>query len=154
VAARLVEFLSSVGEISDYSAADHQLLEDLDDSIEIDAGEIVLLSATGLVPEYLPLTGDKRCLRAVATCPKCADIAHRIRGRVVCFEQIICRIIDSVGFEHVRAKVVPALHTCDTALRAAFGSGTLATQENSVACLRGYIDELRTLPIDLLVQER
>ena len=122
VAVRLIEFLGTVKEITEYSAADHSLLEGLDDSVEIDPGEIVLLSATVHFSDYLLLTGDKRCIRAVATCPECREIARRIQGRVVCFEQIICRIIDAAGFEVVRAKVLPVLQTCDTALRAAFGS--------------------------------
>jgi len=151
VAERLVGFIGTVREIDDYSRDEHQMLEDLDDSIEIDAGEIVLLSATAVLSDYLLLTGDKRCLRAVATCPECAEIARRIRGRVVCFEQIIWRIIDSSGFEHVRAKVVPVMHACDTALRSAFGSGLLATQANAIARLESDIAGLRALPIDLMM---
>lgn len=151
VAARLMEFIASVGEITDYSAQDHELLENLDESVEIDPGEIVLLSATGNRAEYLVLTGDKRWIRAVATCPECAEIAKRIQGKVVCFEQVIRRIIDHAGFEIVRAKVVPVMNTCDTALRAAFGSGARATESNSVACLQSYITEIRNFPLDLLV---
>jgi hypothetical protein len=132
---RLAEFVGSVGVIDDFSRDDHQLLEDLDESVEIDPGEIVLLAATAVVSDFRLLTGDKRCLRAVATHPACESIANRIRGKVVCFEQIICQIIDRSGFEHVRSKVVPVLHNCDTALRAAFGSGDLATKDNAVACL-------------------
>ena len=41
VAVRLVEFLGTVQEITDYSPEDHRLLEDLDDSVEIDPGEII-----------------------------------------------------------------------------------------------------------------
>ena len=153
VATRLVEFLGSVQEINTYSEEDHQLLESLDDSVGIDPGEIVLLSATAIHSDYFLLTGDKRCLRAVISRPGCADIARRIRGKVVCFEQIICRIIDHFGFDHVKSKVLPALHTRDTALRAAFGSGIHATEDNTRSCLRSYIDELRSLPIDLLSSE-
>jgi hypothetical protein len=151
VAARLMDFLASVREITDYSARDHDLLENLDVSVEIDPGEIILLSTTANLTEYLLLTGDKRCIRAVATCPECSEIARRIQGRVVCFEQVICRIIDRAGFEIVRTKVVPVLHTCDTAMRAAFGSGAQATESNSVACLQSYIAEIRNFPIDLLM---
>lgn len=151
VAARLVKFLSTIREIDDYSAEDHAMLESLDDSVEIDAGEIVLLAATARFTDYLLLTGDKRCLRAVATSPECAEIAARIQGRVVCFEQVICRVIRHTGFERVRAKVVPVLATCDTALRASFGSGGLAIEGEAMACLRSYIAEIRGFPIDLLI---
>ncbi len=151
VAERLVEFIGAVQEISDFSAEDHLMLEALDDSIEIDPGEIILLAATARLQEYLLLTGDKRCLKAVATCPECAEIARRIQGKVVCFEQIIYRIIDDRGFEYVRAKVVPVMQICDTALRAAFGSGMHATLANVVARLESDIEELRRLPINLLM---
>ena len=49
------------------------------------------------------------------------------------------------------AKVVPVLQTCDTALRAAFGSGLDSTRANTVACLESYIAQLRGFPIDLLM---
>lgn len=153
VANRLVEFLSTVNEVEDYSTDDHQLLESLHDSVEIDAGEIVLLSATAKVSDYWLLTGDKRCLRAVATCLECDEIARRIQGRAVCFEQVICRVISRTGFDPVCAKVVPVMSSCDTALCAAFGSGIQATEANTLACLQSYIAELRGFPIDLLMTE-
>jgi hypothetical protein len=123
----------------------------LDESVEIDPGEIILLSATTTLTDFLLLTGDKRCLQAVAGCPDCAHIAQRIKGRVVCFEQIIRRIIDVIGFESVKAKVVPTLQSCDKALLAAFGSGVNTTQINACDCLQSYIDEIRGYPIDLLM---
>jgi hypothetical protein len=152
IAARLVEFLETVKEIDDHSQEDHDLLEGLDDSIEIDAGEIVLLAATAKLSDYLLWTGDKRCLRAVASRPECAEIAFRIKGRVTCFEQIIRRIIDVSGYDIVKAKVFPVLHTCDLALRAAFGSGVHATERNTCDCLDSYIAEIRSYPMDLLME--
>jgi hypothetical protein len=71
---------------------------------------------------------------------------------VICFEQVLCRVIARFGFNHVLCKVVPVLD-CDTALRAAFGSGFDSTESNTLACLRSYIDELRELSIDLLIVE-
>lgn len=150
VTARLMDFLATIQEIDEYSVEEHEMLEGLDDSVEIDAGEIILLSATANLSDYLLMTGDKRCLRAVATHPECDQIARRIQGHVVCFEQIICRVIARAGFKAVRAKVVPVLQNCDTALRAAFGSGLSATEPNTIECLRTYIDEIRGYPIDLL----
>jgi len=147
VVARILEFLGGVQEIRDDSPEDQQRLDDL---VGIDAGEAILLSATAAIPEFRLLTGDKRCLRAVATDPECAIIAHRIRGRVVCFEQILRCLIVRFGFGHVLDKVVPVLPSCDTAVRTAFGSGARATEPNVLACLESYIGELRGLPIDLL----
>ncbi len=149
-ATRLVQFLATVNEVQSYSETDHDLLESLDEGVEIDPGEIILLSATDSISDYLLLTGDKRCLRAVASHPACAHIAARIQRRVVCFEQIVRRIIDRKGFVAVRSKVVPVLN-CDAALRAAFGSGEISTEENVCACLDSYIAEIRRFPVDLLM---
>jgi hypothetical protein len=146
---RILEFLRDVNLIDNYSPEDHQLLDDI---VGIDPGEAVLLSATAVFKDFNLLTGDKRCLRTIATSAECERIARRIQGRVVCFEQVVCRLIDHFGYEHVLAKVVPVLY-CDNALRAAFGSGTQSTESNSLACLRSYIGELRGLPIDLLAGE-
>ncbi len=143
---RLLSFIDDAREITQSSSEDMLLLDDL---VGIDAGEAVLLSATGFHPDFRLLTDDKRCLRSVATLPECQPIALRIQGRVLCFEQVLCRLINHFSFAHVCAKVVPVLN-CDTALRAAFGSGMDSTEPNSVACLERYIAELRRLPFDLL----
>lgn len=148
VVARLLDFLEGVQEIRDYSSEDQALLDDI---VGIDPGEAVLLAATGVVTDYRLLTGDKRCLRTLATVPECQSIALRIQGRVLCFEQVIRRLIDHFGFDHVHSRIVPVLLSCDTALRTAFGSGVHATEPNVVECLQSYIDELRKLPIDLLM---
>jgi hypothetical protein len=144
--ARLLEFLAGVQEIREFSTDDVKLLDDV---VGIDPGETILLAATAIHSDYLLLTGDKRCLRTLATVPECESIARRIQGRVVCFEQTILRLIARFGFDHVLRKVVGEYYR-DTALRAAFGSGIQSTQSNSVACLQSYIDELRRLPFDLL----
>ena len=115
--ARLLNFIAAVREIQEYSAEDQLLLDDL---VGIDPGETILLSATAIHTDFLLLSGDKRCLKSIATLPECRAIALRIQGRVVCFEQILRRLIQHFSFGHVVCKVVPALNCCDTAMRAAF----------------------------------
>ena len=149
VVARILDFLADVNEIRDYSLPDQLLLDDI---VGIDPGEAILLAAMGVHADSLLLTGDKRCLRALVNSPECEAFTLRLRGKVVCFEQVLLWLIDYLGFEYVLAKVVAAPY-CDTALRAAFGSGIHSTQPNSVECLQAYITELRNLPIDLLVTE-
>ena len=147
--ARILEFLDDVQEIRDFSAGDVKLLGDV---VGIDPGETILLSATSIHTDYLLLTGDKRCLRTLATVPECRPIADRVQGKVVCFEQAILRLIAHFGFNHVVGKVVGDLYR-DTALRAAFGSGMQTSESNAVACLKAYIEELRQLPVDLLAEK-
>jgi hypothetical protein len=81
--------------------------------------------------------------------PICLLIAQRIRGHIICLEQIVKCLIQHFGFPYVKDRVVPA-RACDTALSAAFGSGWDATEPNVLAALDSYINELRSLPIDLL----
>ena len=147
---RILGLLADAQEIREYSPEDHALF---DDALGIDAGEAVLLSATGVITgDYRILTGDKKCLRALATQPEFREIARRIAGSVVCFEQVLIRLISYKGFEFVLNKVVHALDR-DTAMRAAFGSGMSSTEPNCRACLDSYIAELRALSIDLLMTE-
>ena len=116
----------------------------------IHAGEAVLFSATIRFDYFILATGDKNSLRALASSPACQPIALRLCGHVICLEQIVTRVIQHFGFTHAKDKIVPA-RSCDTALRAAFGSGDAATESNVLAALDEYINELRSLAIDLLV---
>ncbi len=147
VFARIRDFLGSVREIDVAGPSEElQILASIDG---IDAGEAVLFSATAEFDQYLLATGDKTSLRALALTLVCLPIAQRIRGHVICLEQIVKRLIQHFGFPYVKDKVVPA-RACDTALSAAFGSGWDATEPNVLAALDSYINELRSLPIDLL----
>ncbi len=148
VVARIRDFLASVRELDIVGPPEGlQLLAEVDG---VDAGEAVLFSATIRFDHYLLATGDKNSLCAVASTPACQSIALRLCGHVICLEQIVTRVIQHFGFAYVQDKIVPA-RSCDTALRAAFGSGDAATESNVLATLDGYINELRFLPIDLLV---
>lgn len=147
--ARILEFLESVQVIRDYSQDDHQLLDDI---VGIDPGETILLAATGVMAEFMLLTGDKRCIKTLCTSTECRPIALRVQGRVACFEQVICRLIAQFGFDYVLSKVVPVMFGYDMAMQTAFGYGTKSTEANTVAALQSYIDELRGLPVDILMQ--
>ena len=146
VVARVLEFLIGVGEVRDAST---NALLGLEDIIGIDQGEAVLISAAISLSDSVLLTGDKRCLKTLVEDARCHGIATGLQGRVLCFEQVMLRLIDHLGFARVQVKVAPNLH-CDAALRAAFGSGMESTEANAVASLKSYVVELRNLPIDLL----
>jgi len=148
VLARIRDFLASVREINFPGLPEElQLLAAVDG---IDAGEAVLFAATSQFSQYLLATGDKSSLRALASTPTCRSIAQRICGHVICLEQIVKQMIQHCGFSYVKEKVIPA-RACDTALRVAFGSGSDATEASVLATLDSYINELRSLAIDLLV---
>ncbi len=143
-------FLDRVGVIDTAPPPDEQRL--FDDALDIDTGEAILFSASAHYAGCLVSTGDKRSLRALATLPNAQPIIDRLAGRVICFEQIVLRIIDRFGFDLVRSKVVPA-SDCDTALRAAFGSGLEATEESVRHCLAAYIGYLRDETGPLLIND-
>lgn len=116
----------------------------------IDAGEIILISATRAEASFYLTTGDKRCLTALALSPRLVEIRQRLLGRVICLEQLILKLIDTQGFDQVLTKVLPA-REYDTALKAIFGSGERATQENVLQALEGYVEDLRKKTEGLLV---
>jgi len=109
----------------------------------IDEGEEVLFSATKGMDAYIVATGDKNSLRALAAAPTCTAIYQRLRGRVICLEQIVTRLIPHIGFEQARSQVVP-LRGCDKSIQVAFGSGLLAEEANVKRSLSIRINQLRS----------
>jgi hypothetical protein len=110
-------------------------------------GEQRLILATRSTPDFWLLTGDKVCIRALPQLKP--EIYRRLAGRVICLEQVVWLLIGRLGFERVQAQVVP-MQDCDTALRACFGSGERATEENVVMALEGYVEALWRLAPGLL----
>jgi hypothetical protein len=108
----------------------------------LDVGELTLIYAALSEPSFYLATGDKRCLRALIKTPELETARQTLNGRVVCVEQLIAELISVKGFEAVKQKVVP-VRNCDTALKAAFGSGDLAQEETVLWVLEQYIQELR-----------
>jgi hypothetical protein len=115
---------------------------------DIHDGERELILATRSQPDFVLLTGDKVCMRALPQLK--AEIYGRLAGRVICFEQVVLLLIRRLGFELVKERVVP-MRECDKALWACFGSGDRATEENVVVNLEDYIEGLRREAPGLLV---
>jgi len=144
---RLKTFLEQVQTLGDPAADELRLFDDI---IGIDPGEAVLFSASAQYAEFHLATGDKMSLRALHAHQACRLVCSRLTGKVICLEQIIARLIDRCGFVSVLNKVVP-VRGCDTALRAVFGSGLSATEENVRAGLESYVNDLRKDTGKLLV---
>jgi hypothetical protein len=117
----------------------------------LDPGELTLIHAVIAEPSFYLATGDKRCLRALVNTPELVTARQKLNGKVVCVEQLIAELIAVKGFEAVKQKVVPA-RDCDTALKAAFGSGDRAQEDNVLWALEQYIQELRRDCPNLLMQ--
>jgi hypothetical protein len=54
----------------------------------VDEGEAALIAATANKDVFWLTTGDKKCLEALATDPNLESVCKRLRGRVICLEQI------------------------------------------------------------------
>jgi hypothetical protein len=145
---RVTLFLDSVQVIEAAPSPQEMLL--FDDIVGIDSGEAVLFATTAHFPEFILATSDKNSLRALSSTAACEPICRRLAGKVICFEQLILRLIDRLGFNPIRDKVVPA-RDCDTALRAVFGSGLDAAEENVRTGLASYVNHLRGQTGALLV---
>ena len=115
---------------------------------QIHQGERDLILATRSQPDFLLMTGDKVCMQAL---PKLSEeIFQRLMGRVVCLEQVVLILIRRLGFGVVQERVLLNVD-CDKALRACFGSGDRATEDNVVLALLGYVDDLQKFAPGLLV---
>jgi hypothetical protein len=68
---------------------------------------------------------------------------------VICLEQIILKLIEVNGFKFVRDRILPMV-SCDKSLQICFGVSSPATEENVIAGLTSYINEIRQQAPDLL----
>ncbi len=116
-------------------------------SIEgIDVGESILISYVIHLnqqdnPSYL-LTGDKRCLRALALANEIAEVKQCLDCKVWCLEQLVLKNIEVHGFDFVKQNIVP-VRDCDQVLKVAFGSGELSMLTKTREVLISYIQDLR-----------
>ncbi|MBI5545493.1 MAG: hypothetical protein HY901_16530 [Deltaproteobacteria bacterium] len=137
VASRLDTFFGQVGRAGGPNADD---LKALQSTPGIDAGEAILFSLTAAEPGSILLTGDKRSLRALAGAEAHEVLRRSIAGRVICFEQILNRIVRHQGFGAVIGKLVAAI-SWDKSLAAILGS--TPTSHSVDEGLASYIRSLR-----------
>ena len=139
--ASAIEFVKTCVTISSQGNDEYRLLEKQAKN-DIDPGEATLIAATFHESASLLATGDKRCLKALATIESLDFIHKELQGRVICLEQIVCKLIKTQGFDWVLERVIPHLD-CDSTLRAAFGSGSNSQYETVLETLNSYIQDLQ-----------
>ncbi len=115
-----------------------------DNGRKIDEGEATLIAYLNEINQqresgYL-LTGDKNCLRGLAT-PEFAEIVEPLKGKILCLEQLILGNIRLHGFDFVKNKVYDYLY-CDTNLKCIFGYSQKLPETQVIHSL---INEIRTL---------
>jgi hypothetical protein len=96
ISSRILRFCDTYRAIEEL--VDATLLERLS-SPKIDPGEALLLANAIASGEALVLTGDKRCVRALAADPSLAFAREALLGRVEILETIYLQLIDSLGFD-------------------------------------------------------
>jgi hypothetical protein len=146
----VIELVSSCASAISDSDLDDAVTEELIqlEKVEgIHSGEQTLIVATRSQTDFLLLSGDKNCMRSIAKIPE--QIYRRLCGRVICLEQIILKLIEVKGFVFVRDRVLPMV-SCDKSLQICFGYSTPASEENVIAGLNSYINEVRQQAPDLL----
>jgi hypothetical protein len=143
-----IEFVKSCATISAQDNNEYRLLEKQAKN-DIDPGEATLIAATFHESASLLATGDKRCLQALASIESLELIHEKLQGRVICLEQIICKLIEIQGFDWVLERILPNLD-CDKALKSAFGSGSNSQSGTVLGTLNGYIQDLRTTSSGIL----
>lgn len=144
---RIRTFLESVQPLEvEPDDADVQTLIDVQN---IDLGEAQLYASATRLSSFRLVTGDKRSLRSLCEDPSCRSIADRVRGHVVCLEQIFLRLLAARGFDYVAGRTEPHRH-CDIVLQNAFCPGPDASDSRSRGVLDEYVRQVRAYPIDLL----
>lgn len=152
ILARLQSFLTAVGECTEAPPTDDDALVNVSN---LDAGEAILFVQAASTDGAILLTGDKRSIQAVATAPECAEIANRLAGRVLCLEQVVLRIVDTLGFETVKLRIVnSSALELDTAIHAAFGSRMQAMEHNACGGLERRVQTLADTTGNLLASQR
>lgn len=116
----------------------------------LDEGEVRLIEAATQQEDSIILTGDKRCIQTLGQAPDLGDVRDCLLGRVWCLEVVLQALIERLGFDEVRRRVLPEIRQDGTA-RALFGSGLASTRQSVTDGLSSYVEDLRGQSGGLLV---
>ena len=144
---RVREFLRHVTVIGD-GEIDDMLVEKVFTPGKIDGGEAQFFAAS-LPHDYYIATDDKKSLVELAARADLDEVYQRNCGRVVCVEQVLVRILEVHGYEAVDGRIRPYCHADDNVLQA-WAGGRGQSPKDTLAVLRGHVDELRKRTHDLL----
>ncbi len=116
---------------------------------DLDPGEVILFAASACFENVSIVTGDKRCITALAKASGCAPIRKRVGGMIYCFEQVVMLAIDNLGFEKVRAHIVPS-RQCDSWLKICFSAELLTQQDHALDGLSSAVRHINETAPGLL----
>jgi hypothetical protein len=114
---------------------------------QLHPGETQLILATRNQPDFLLLSGDKKCLTALPKIP--THIYQRLCGRVICVEQLVLRMIEILGFEAVCDRIQPNAQY-DKTIQICFGYSQNSPENQVREALQSYINDIHRLAPGLL----
>ncbi len=121
--------------------------------LPFDGGESQLCAILLLRDVPKLVTGDKRALAAAEKLLELCPRLHPASGKMMCLEQLILRLVTSLGPHPVRA-VICRQPRVDTALSICFSCANEAVTADSFAAgLRSYIGSLRAAALRLLASD-
>lgn len=121
-------------------AQDPAIVARLQGVVGLDAGEVLLISALFANEDTVFLTGDKRALRALAD-PALADIAARIKGRVLCLEHVLAHAMEQTDAIALATAIAPH-RDLDAGARSIVPLPAYATHDGITAGLTSYLNDL------------
>jgi len=101
----------------------------------MDPGEVILFSSALENPGSRVVTGDKRALRCLGSLGKDHEITRSLRGRVVCFEELLLRTYEKHGYDYLCQHAHRGAE-CEGTLRLVFRSGLATEHDEALAGIR------------------
>jgi hypothetical protein len=147
---RALDFVKSARHVGAHDSRVARVLTGIE---AMDVGETILYAAAYGMTDTIVTTGDKRALRSLAGTGSARQIVQRLQARVLCFEQVILRCMEHIGFPELRHRIIATI-TCDTALRSVFGGGMLTQESDVRKTLTDYIEDLRAGTCGLLMSDQ
>ncbi|WP_273383707.1 hypothetical protein [Actinobacillus porcinus] len=135
--------LELVTQFQKISSIDIRLLEQFSTVSDIDSGEAILATKMIENPSAYLATGDKRFLRAI----KQTDFSKNFENRVYTFELVLLLLVESIGYERVKSKILETSQLFDKPLD---GLSKLAfrvdsTKDSDIECLISFTKDIQDL---------
>jgi len=111
----------------------------------LDAGEALLFAEAETIGGIV-VTGDKRALMAYT---KVSTVEQRAKIQVICWEQLLLRVNDLLGFEVLRRGCWEGINS-DKMLSIVFSSGLATQEEHALEALRSYLNAVMEHSGDIL----
>ncbi|HET6251630.1 MAG TPA: hypothetical protein VFE47_28350 [Tepidisphaeraceae bacterium] len=147
VVERVRQFIKGIKVINNADPDEQVILQNAEATYQnrverIDGGEQTLFIATKVLTVSIIVTHDKKALRTLANDSSCTGIYERVKGRVLCFEQLVIMMIDQIGYKKIQSKIGPRCEY-DDAMRVCFANGKPDFAESDCKTwLNDYINKL------------